>query len=395
MRPNFFLITLLALALWKSSSFGQNLVPNPSFEDWIDCPMFNPDIICADHWSEYLDLDPFNTPDLGYEGAVFFPPSTINAVDGDQYLNLECSTGNPEYIQVDLLQPLVAGTSYCVSFYASVTAESPEVAPSLGAYFSNEPLLDSPFELGLAAHVQGPIEFDPFSWTIISGTFVAQGGESILVLAGFENVGTQPFPYMYIDMVSVSPIPALILNDADLCNGPVVLSAAAPGANYNWSTGAISPTIEVSQPGNYSVVRMIGHCSQEANATISICNDPEEEDPVDPIDPLPVDPENPDETVPIAPVEMLFYAPNAFTPNGDGTNDVFKVIGPVTDVFLLQIFNRWGEKVFESSDILQPWIGNHLGGSYFVPDGVYSYKFKAVQGIEIVEKIGFILVLRD
>ncbi|MEY3397744.1 MAG: hypothetical protein RL220_338, partial [Bacteroidota bacterium] len=260
---------------------AQNLVPNPSFEGMDDC-WVNPEITCSQNWSEFLDSDPVNTPDIGYEGAVFFPPSTIDAFDGNQYLNLECSTGNPEYVQVSLLQPMTAGTTYCVSFYASVWNESPVVAPSLGAYFTDAPLQDSPFESGIEAHVQGPIDFDPTSWTLISGSYVAQGGENILVLAGFENTGSMPFPYMYIDMVSVIAMPALELGDIELCESTVTIDASAPGATYLWSNGSTTPFIEVDTTGVFNVVRTMGVCEQEASIEVLPCGtDPDDPDPDD------------------------------------------------------------------------------------------------------------------
>lgn len=238
-RISFVMICFFAFV----QTVGQNLVPNPSFETINGCEDFpNPDVICSQGWSEFLDLDFSNTPDIGYEGALFFPPSTIDAHEGNQYLNLECTAGNPEYIQASLIQPLSAGITYCVSFYASVTAESPEVAPSLGVYFSENPITTSPFELGLEAHVQGPINFDPTSWTLISGTYTATGSENIIVLAGFENAGTQPWPYMYIDMVSVVPMPILNLVNEDLCEGPILLDAFVSGATYLWSNQVRSTT---------------------------------------------------------------------------------------------------------------------------------------------------------
>ena len=52
------------------------------------------------------------------------------------------------------------------------------------------------------------------------------------------------------------------------------------------------------------------------------------------------------------------WAPNIFSPNGDALNDVFYIRGPIqTDDFVLMIFNRWGEKVFETSDPAQGWDG--------------------------------------
>jgi gliding motility-associated-like protein len=58
--------------------------------------------------------------------------------------------------------------------------------------------------------------------------------------------------------------------------------------------------------------------------------------------------------------------PNAFTPNGDGLNDYFKIVGiPPENItlFNLQIFNRWGQIVFQTTDISQGWDGK-LNGEY-------------------------------
>jgi gliding motility-associated-like protein len=69
----------------------------------------------------------------------------------------------------------------------------------------------------------------------------------------------------------------------------------------------------------------------------------------------------------------VFYAPNSFTPNNDDVNDVWipSVIGAKT--YHLQIYNRWGEMIFETTDHKQPWIGEVHGGEYYAPDGVYVY----------------------
>lgn len=71
-----------------------------------------------------------------------------------------------------------------------------------------------------------------------------------------------------------------------------------------------------------------------------------------------------------------FFIPNSFTPDGDGINDVWKVegIGFQTAVYQACIFNRWGEKLFESLDPSEAWTGNMGGGSNFVPDGIYFYR---------------------
>jgi len=76
-------------------------------------------------------------------------------------------------------------------------------------------------------------------------------------------------------------------------------------------------------------------------------------------------------------VNELFnlFVPSAFTPNGDGINDVLQLQGTSIDVnnFQFDIFNRWGERVFSSKDPSQAWTGGVNGNDYYVPDGIYNY----------------------
>jgi gliding motility-associated-like protein len=66
------------------------------------------------------------------------------------------------------------------------------------------------------------------------------------------------------------------------------------------------------------------------------------------------------------------YIPSAFTPNGDGLNDVFKAKSYCNfSEFDLQIFNRWGEKVFESHNSDTGWDGTYLGSKML--SGIYVY----------------------
>ncbi len=70
-----------------------------------------------------------------------------------------------------------------------------------------------------------------------------------------------------------------------------------------------------------------------------------------------------------------FYVPNAFSPNGDGNNDVLEVYGRGLAKVDLTIFNRWGEKVFDSNNQWQGWDGNYKGIES--PAGVYTYYVEA------------------
>jgi len=71
------------------------------------------------------------------------------------------------------------------------------------------------------------------------------------------------------------------------------------------------------------------------------------------------------------------FIPNSFTPNNDGKNDVFALIGKTVDmVKSLRIYNRWGELIFERTnfsidDRAATWNGKHKG--VLVPQGTYIY----------------------
>lgn len=70
------------------------------------------------------------------------------------------------------------------------------------------------------------------------------------------------------------------------------------------------------------------------------------------------------------------YIPSAFTPNGDGINDFFGVKADGIKKFKLEIFNRWGEVVFQSEDISSLWDGTFQGEKIKNTD-VYVYQVKA------------------
>ena len=54
---------------------------------------------------------------------------------------------------------------------------------------------------------------------------------------------------------------------------------------------------------------------------------------------------------------MTLYIPNTFTPNGDGLNDTFGIAGEAVKDFKMEVFNRWGQLVFESTNPNLRWDG--------------------------------------
>ncbi len=91
--------------------------------------------------------------------------------------------------------------------------------------------------------------------------------------------------------------------------------------------------------------------------------------------------------------DPLIYVPNTFTPDGRGNNEMFRVEGGNIQGFKLLIFNRWGEKVFESNNIKEGWDGTYKGLN--CPDGTYVWKLSYQDyGSVWHDRVGHINLLR-
>ncbi len=90
------------------------------------------------------------------------------------------------------------------------------------------------------------------------------------------------------------------------------------------------------------------------------------------------------------------YIPNAFTPNGDGSNDFFEIFGnKKTWVEMnIKIFNRWGELVFESSDHNFKWNGTYKGVKLTPGVLVYEMTLTYINGYNIPLQTGSITIIR-
>ena len=131
---------------------------------------------------------------------------------------------------------------------------------------------------------------------------------------------------------SVEPLPlAFLPPDTVICAGePWELAPVRAFKSYAWNTGESSGSIQISNAGLYSVKVVDGNGCAGAD-TIQV------------------------ETKKCA---FGIYFPNAFTPNKDGLNDVFKpVIVGRPAVYKLSIYNRWGQLVFETTDPGAGWNG--------------------------------------
>jgi len=89
------------------------------------------------------------------------------------------------------------------------------------------------------------------------------------------------------------------------------------------------------------------------------------------------------------------YIPNAFTPDGDGINDIFKAQGIDIEDFRMEIFNRWGELIFESNSMDIGWNGSSPNEDYYAPADVYPYRIVATEHTgEVFEYEGTVNLIR-
>jgi gliding motility-associated-like protein len=86
------------------------------------------------------------------------------------------------------------------------------------------------------------------------------------------------------------------------------------------------------------------------------------------------------------------YLPNAFTPNGDGENDILRVRGMVNGPFFMAVYNQWGELLFQSENPATGWDGNRNGLP--VHPGTYVYLLQIVADGKEQEVAGKVTLLR-
>ena len=223
------------------------------------------------------------------------------------------------------------------------------------------------------------------------------------------------------DVQFIAPPSVNLGLDTVLCEGQVlVLDAGNPGATYAWSNGAVTRTIAVGQPGTYTVNVSNGLCSRSDAITVLFNPSPVrmavrefhtslDDEPRYVV----IDAGNPgsqhqwstgettqvimasaygwyyvhvtnaydcsgqDSARVIEYCPATIFIPNTFTPNGDGTNDIFIPMGKSIAEMRLMVFDRWGELLFESDDPEVGWDGTYQGE--YVKNDMYvwrvSYKF--------------------
>lgn len=160
--------------------------------------------------------------------------------------------------------------------------------------------------------------------------------------------------------------PIVFSKDQEICTGEEVILWACGGDEYQWSNGSQDSAITINpEQSSWYTVRVWNQQDEvvrhEFNVKVKECG--------------------------------VLYVPNAFTPNADGYNDIFKAYGTAIEDFRMQIMNKNGLMVFECKNLNQGWDGTY--DNQPAPAGVYLYRivYTGIEG-ETKTKSGTITLIR-
>jgi len=196
------LFLILILLNYKSlcayAQLSHNLVPNPSFENCISCPIKKGDFYKVSNWFSkqcYSSPDYFNacspnnqlqTNNVNWAG--YQEPHT-----GIAYSGLFFEYADYEYIACKLTNSLIPGKKYCLGFYSSLADSAYYALDLLSLVVSDDTLICPPNpNSGIIwpvtiGNISGSCLMDTQKWTSINGTFIASGNEKFITIGVFAE----------------------------------------------------------------------------------------------------------------------------------------------------------------------------------------------------------------
>jgi gliding motility-associated-like protein len=189
--------------------------------------------------------------------------------------------------------------------------------------------------------------------------------------SGFYAVTAKVGPCVYMDSLRVQfndSLKVKMQGDTLLCIGePFVLHPTGNAITYTWQDSTITNYYPVSKTGTYKVVAKNGCGADTLQAVVNFTTCP-----------------------------CQLNLPTAFTPNGDGRNDNFRPLHACNiSNFRIMIYNRYGELLYQNTDLLRGWNGVNKTGSA-APSGAYVWvvNYTNTDTKQVVQKKGSVLLIR-
>lgn len=430
-----FLIVIFCL-LYASFVCTQNLVTNGSFENHTTaCPTY---IHHATGWNYFTgaNIPPlFFHGTCASSNTATQAPRTGNTL---AYFFANCSANDPfeyNYIKNQLSQPLEIGKTYYVEFYVSLVDDSRFAINDIGLFFSTYTSSAKPWNIQYTSVTpqisSGNVNAisDTANWVKVSGCYTADSSYSYITIGNFNpnttltQLVSPAFTYehvaYYVDDVSIIEVDHLkptLTGQSVFCDSTLLTATNLnPNYDYEWSTGDTTDEITITSSGVYWVRCKVGDCFIYSDTLLAsklvqpyvnvyddtICDGQDIQITVDAANFSNIlwSTEDQGSQITITSAGKFwvtasnmcytvtdtfnithigscydFYAPNSFTPNGDGVNDIFYVSTYGVELFEMNIFNRWGELMHTSQHVTEGWDGTY--NNKLCPIGLYVWKVK-------------------
>ncbi|MCB9235969.1 MAG: gliding motility-associated C-terminal domain-containing protein [Bacteroidia bacterium] len=268
-------------------------------------------------------------------------------------LTLDATTAGATYLWQDNSTNATLVVTTTGTYTVTVSVGVCDVSDAINVTFQAAPVVDlgpdSSFCEGSSYTLNAAVPNGSYLWsdgsTTASITVNAAGTYSVQVDDGVCQAEDE-----IILTLRFAPTGLDIGPDTTACEGEtVILDATHPQAqSYAWDFGATTPVVEISQAGQYfvDIFNECGFTSDEITVGFEDCG-------------------------------CQVFFPTAFSPNGDGLNDIFlPLYACELASFRMVIFDRWGMLVFETSNPTIGWDG--LLKNKDVQEGVYVYNVEFV-----------------
>ena len=343
-----------------------------------------------DYCNPCVQIDPIN-PILTFHQTPYNFGGYCVPRSGSSYLNIDylalgsvAGQYGKEMVATKLKSTLIQNKTYCIEFYVQLNDSSRAAIDKLQVSFSDDSIYYqyNVSNLPLVPYFTNPngVIKDTANWVKIAGSITATGNEKYMFMGTFSpynlitidtmpDIGTVPMYYKtanyYVDDVYLYDCDAMQAhsgNDTSICpNDSVRLGIYNyTDIKYAWynEQGALVDTNAYywASPtqNTYYVLKTINFKTETSYDTTYITI------------------KNCDTIKPIEPIIKSITLPNAFTPNADGVNDVFRPKESNFKSLDAQIINRWGNKIYSWNKTDGYWNGKTKDGT-MCSSGTYFY----------------------